>query len=394
LTTERTEHTEHTETEGNWHSRFDRYTRSESPPFSRFRGFRAFHGQSRRAQGAHELSVQAILAAVIVAALVVSARAADDGVKARLDPVTRYFHITYRVPAGAPDRVAVRCSWAPVGSGNWRVARVTPKLGETGLRLATDADWSAWQDEGRVVEMRAAGLDRTVIFNPYPEAENAGRVDADFRVRIETEGGALLVERTTRLQADNTDVVTIEDWTKVIQHGVVVKDAEPKEGQWAFLTNLPATDRVSRNDALYGRGTKHALPQITYPLDLHGTYAIFVRTNPTAGGIRMRLTRDEFGDQPISRRPGEESLWRWARMDRQHLVLGQGHAYTGWTTAHMDYVRFVPLKPEQVRALDAQFGAKADRIVGAYFEPYSWAFNENVQTTLQHREPLAAFAEA
>jgi hypothetical protein len=108
----------------------------------------------------------------------------------------------------------------------------------------------------------------------------------------------------------------------------------------------------------------------------------------------MRLTGDEYTDQPISRMPGEEVLWRWARMDRQHLVLGQGHAYTGWTTGHMDYVRLVPLTPQQVRALDAPFGAKADRLVGAYFEPYSWAFSENVQMPLQHREPLAAFADA
>ncbi len=33
------------------------------------------------------------------------------------DPVTRYFHITYPIPADAPDTVNVLCSVAPRGLG-------------------------------------------------------------------------------------------------------------------------------------------------------------------------------------------------------------------------------------------------------------------------------------
>jgi hypothetical protein len=84
------------------------------------------------------------------------------------DPVTRYFQITYPVPADAPDVVDVHCSVSPAGAGAWVPARVTPLVSETALVNVPDAEWTEWTSEGRVTERRAAGLERTLVVNSFP----------------------------------------------------------------------------------------------------------------------------------------------------------------------------------------------------------------------------------
>lgn len=281
----------------------------------------------------------------------------------RLDPITRCFHISYTVPADAPDEIAVRCSWSPSGRDDWRPARVKPLLSDTGYVLATDEDRAQWA-EGSVTERRAGGLTRTVIFDPYPEAQENGRVDADFRIEIGTSG-----TQTVHLTADNSDVVYIEDWSKVVQQDAI------SEGKWQFDGN-----------ALSGEaGTD--LPQLTYPLDLKGRYAVFVE-----GSVGLRLTGDERTEY-LSSAHGEV-LWRWTLMDRRHLILKQRHIYSGPADAHINYVKLVPLTDDLARELNLRYSGEHDRMVAAYFEPYSWAFNEDIHDTLQHREPLTAFKEA
>ncbi|HPO07924.1 MAG TPA: hypothetical protein PLZ55_04595, partial [bacterium] len=183
-----------------------------------------------------------------------------------------------------------------------------------------------------------------------------------------------------------------------IEEGVVFNEItaamEPQAVQWQWRTDLPASERVSFGNALYGSVNPHPLPQITFPLHMRGWYAIYLVGNPQAGPIRIRLSGDERADQISSRYPYEEVFWAWRNMDRQHLVLKQGHDYRGNIPAHLDYVKFVPLTAEQVAGLESSFGLERDKLVAGYYEPYSWAFYENIQETIQHREPLAAFAEA
>lgn len=309
-----------------------------------------------------------------------------------VDPVTRYIHITYPVPANAPDEVVVRCFWSPADGSEWRPARVTPLLSETALRLVSSAEWQRWM-RGELIERRAAGLERTVVFNPYPEAQEQGRVDVRFQVRIETPDGRVLATEETRLQADNSDVVYLEDWSQVMQRDAIASGEEGAEGKWIWRTGREPSVGMTFGNCLFGKGSSHPLPQLTFPLNLRGWYAIFVCTQP-GYGIRLRLTGDERADTLASSRPFEEVLWRWCRMDRQHLVLKQSHTYTGFTDSQIDYVKLVPLSQETVKELEADYGGERDRLVVGYFEPYSWAFFENVSETLQHREPLVAFAEA
>ncbi|MBI5094861.1 MAG: hypothetical protein HZB26_20780 [Candidatus Hydrogenedentes bacterium] len=320
-------------------------------------------------------------------------QSADRSCTVVIDPITRYLHITYQVSAGAPDEVAVTCTWSPAGKNEWHPAKVMPFVSETGLAMAPSADWERWHS-GRLIECRAAGLRRTVVFNPYPEAQVSGIVDADFRIAVQTTDGKPLAESTAHIQADNSSVVYIEDWSKILQKDAVVTDPDPQGRKWSWRSGLDAASGMSCGNALEGKANAdNPLPQLSFPLDLHGVYAVYVCTDPRLGGAGMRLSGDERADYLASRHPAQETLWAWRRMDRQNLVLHEQHEYTGWAAASVDYIKLVPLAEEQVQELDDQFG-KPDKLIAGYFEPYSWAFRENVQGTLQHREPLTAFAEA
>ncbi|MDZ4857758.1 MAG: hypothetical protein SGI88_02155 [Candidatus Hydrogenedentes bacterium] len=316
---------------------------------------------------------------------------AQDITASRVDPVSRNIHISYTVPATAPDTVTVACAWSLPGANDWRPADVMPLVSETAYNMVEVPTWNLWHAEGRIVERRAAGLARTIVFNPYPDATREGQVNVDFRVTVEGASGEPLGQAQTLIEADNRDVVYIEDWSRVLQQDQLVPGAKA----WGFRTDYALADGMSLGNALAGYiDAATPLPALTYPLALKGHYAIYLCTNPAAGAIRLRLTGDERADQLGSRFPREEVLWRWTRMDRQNLVLRQTHNYTGWQQAHVDYIKLVPLPDASVIELDARFGGPVDRLVAGYWEPYSWAFWDNVTETLQHREPLSAFAEA
>ena len=68
---------------------------------------------------------------------------------------------------------------------------------------------------------------------------------------MQTLDGKALADAQTRLQADNSDVVFIEDWSKVLQRNAVVSGKEAGAGQWEWRTGLPAhLRRVSSNGQL------------------------------------------------------------------------------------------------------------------------------------------------
>ena len=62
--------------------------------------------------------------------------------------------------------------------------------------------------------------------------------------------------------------------------------------------------------------------------------------------------------------------------------------------ATIDYVKLVPLTQEHRDFLDWPYKAPHDKFIAGYWEPYSYAFHDNVQKTLWHREYLTAYPEA
>lgn len=312
----------------------------------------------------------------------------------RVDPITRYIYIDYSVPIDAPDEVIVQCSWAPVGKDEWKPAKVMPYISETAMRLVDTHEWQEWVLQGRIRELCAKGLQRTVVFNPYPEAQVDGKVSVYFRIEIKSPEGAVLHTQEGKIEVDNSDIFYIEDWTQVLQRDGISLDKNTEgERKWVFQTDLQS-NMATKGNMLIGKKWRDdvSLPPLTYPLNLNGWYAVFVCT-PKEYAIALRFSGDERTDTFYSNRPFQEVLWRWCRLDRQHLVVKQHHSYQGYVESRIDYVKFVPLTEEQVKMLEGQYGS-ADKIVVGYFEPYSWAFFEDVQETLQHREPLIGFKDA
>jgi len=326
-------------------------------------------------------------------ALTIPIIALGDGATMTIDPATRHFHIAYRVPENAPETVTVTCRWRHVGQEDWQVARVTPLLTETALALLAPGEPDTWE-QGVVTERRAAGIERTIVFNPYPDAQVDGKVNVEFELQIAGPDGAVLQTERVALQADNSDVVYIEDWSQVLQRDDLAENPAREDRKWNWTPAGEQSQGASLGNSLsvISPPDVGARP-ITYPLDLKGHYLIYV-CNRARYGIDLRLSGDERADGISSRFPWQEVLWRWARMDRQHLVLQQPHAYTGYCTGQIDYVKFVPISDEQAKSLNARLQGPQDRLVAGYWEPYSWAFSENIRSTLQHREPLVAFAEA
>jgi hypothetical protein len=315
---------------------------------------------------------------------------AGNRLKVTTDPLTRYCHISYLIPINLPNEVAVICSWRPTKAKQWQTAKVKPFISETAERLAQATEWEQWTRLGRIIERNGAGLLRTLVFDPYPEAQSDGKVDIDFRVQILTPNKKLLTEYVEHIQVDNSDIMYIEDWSSVFQKHSVSMKPDKDNAQWHWRTNLEPSTGVTYGNELYGfAGHNKALSQLSYPLTLKGRYAIFVK----AGSAKLRLTGDERSDH-LSSQHGWETLWRWTTMDQQHLVIKQPHKYNGWAPASIDYVKFVPLSEELYEKLNRQFSGKPDKFIAGYWEPYSWAFHENVLETLQHREVLTAYRDA
>jgi hypothetical protein len=304
------------------------------------------------------------------------------------NPVTRWIEVRYQVPDGAPDLVRVECEWAPAGEDQWQAAVVMPLVSETALSLLPAEAWTQWR-QGVVEERRAAGLIRTVRLNPYPDAQVEGRVDLRLRVRVLSPEGAEIASHEGAYAADNSDVLYVEDWSKLISTHAFSTEVQPRK--WQVRT---AQEAATGGTDLFGTGESDvALPPVAYPLDLKGMYAVFACTQP-GYGVMGRFTGDERSDILSSRRLGEEVLWRWTKMDRQHLVLDQSHGYTGYTPSQIDYLKFVPLDEATVEALNLPYVQPVDKTVAGYFEPYSWAFYDDVRETLHHRKWLLPYRNA
>jgi len=138
------------------------------------------------------------------------------------DPVTRYVHVSYLVPASAPAEVRVQCE---VQGPQWKPASVWPHVSESALELMQANDWLGGINQGIIVERRAAGLMRTLVWNPFLQ----GISKANVRMRITLLDGAkpLAVQDAT-IPVDNSDVVVINDWSKVVQQKSVSADPAAK----------------------------------------------------------------------------------------------------------------------------------------------------------------------
>ena len=71
----------------------------------------------------------------------------------RIDPVSRYVFVQYRIPAAAGDLLHVRCEVRAPGDG-WRPAAVWKHISDTARRLMPDAEWDDGVLRRRLCERR------------------------------------------------------------------------------------------------------------------------------------------------------------------------------------------------------------------------------------------------
>jgi hypothetical protein len=307
----------------------------------------------------------------------------------RIDPITRYVYISYPSPDFLTEEITVRCEVSSDDGSKWSPASVWKYMSDTAKELISQHEWERGILHGLITEKCAKGSVRTLVWNPFSSA--SGNSEARFRIII-SDGNEVIQQNYADMELDNSDVIVLDDWSKVIQGHFVSEAPNPDESVWWLR---PRQNGFSL--AVKEKGVE--LPQLTYALDLHGYYAIFVLMQPILGTIELRLSGDERTQIFHSRKLGMETFWRWTDMTRQHLIIKQPYStvyeYEDEYRAHLDSVRMVPLKPELVEQLNSEWRADGERrIVAGYSEPYSWAFYENIQSPLQHWEPLLAFAEA
>ncbi len=302
------------------------------------------------------------------------------------DPITRYVQISYPVPPGTPAETTVLCEARPAAVADWQPAAVWPYASETALHLMDRAEWENGILRGRVTEHRAAGLTRTVVWNPFLNRMPDGPVR--FRVTLSA-GGRALAQHELAIPLRNSDVVVLEDWSKVVQQASIGSDPPPGAPLWWV--------RPARALEVRSKGVE--VQALTYPLNLRGPYAMFVLLPARLSSIELRLSGDERAQFFESSGPGNELFWKQADLTRQHLVIRQPYRtvflHEDDYLARLSSVRLVPLSAAQAGALDAHWAtAGPKRPVAGYYEPYSWAFYEKIENPLQHWEPLLAFAEA
>lgn len=324
-------------------------------------------------------------------------------ITAKIHPVTRTVHLTYRVPDSAPDTITVCCRVRCQPENSWQPASIWPYISETARAYMEKKNWEDGVLRGRVTERWAAGLQRTILWNPFPFS--AGNSAVDFQLTL-LDGRRQLGRAETRIELNNADVVILNDWSQVIQQRAIARDPKPGQAVWWLRGNQPGKYAPTGGTSLEVKEKGIELPQLTYPLDLRGPHALFVNLPAKLGCIELRLSGDEYPQifhSPALKesvpRVGEERFWRWVDMDRQHLIIRQPYRtvyeYEDRFRAHLDYVRLVPLTPEALAELKREWDTDDEkRLLAGYNEPYSWAFFEKLESPLRHWESVLPFAEA
>ena len=173
----------------------------------------------------------------------------------------------------------------------------------------------------------------------------------------------------------------------------------PEKGQakWWFHSNADSMNLCANNRCLDSAEKGVALPQLTYPLNLKGKYAIFIHNPLPFSEIELRLSGDERSQLFGGGGYGREQFFKYAKMDYQNIIIAQSHRalslFEDNFRARLDYIKLVPLDDKLAFQLENRFQGERDKLVIGYNEPYSWAFYNNVQKCSQHREPLLAFQE-
>ncbi len=267
-----------------------------------------------------------------------------------IDPRTRYPHLRYQIPEGAPESVRVMSSFR-VGEGEWTRADVWPLLSVTGWGMAPEGERKAWRN-GEVTERSAAGKSRELIWFPYTHLPGVGSQKVEFRLEMLSDRNERIAETTFAIALENEGV-------KVI----------------AKTATMPPSSENERAAKAF----------VTGP-DVEGAYAIFLGEGSKAWvGI---------GTQPMVRvvsgpPPGSEIDLGVHHLKPDGLAFLPVPTGTGTAGRVLNSIRLVPVKEAPKEAKTTPVGER--KILAGYFEPYSWAFWRLVESPSDYVHPVRVY---
>ncbi|MCK5803043.1 MAG: hypothetical protein KAI66_09435 [Lentisphaeria bacterium] len=313
---------------------------------------------------------------------------AEMTVTPTLDRISQNIHIAYRVPAGTPEEVHVRCTFALQDSDEWKPAAVNKLRSPTASYILRKTDiFKEEADSGTVTELFSAARTRTLVWEAATQLP-AGR-KTDLKLKLEVlKGDIVLAQKQIAYTVDLTNVLMLSKFAgnKDIYPAIVAQGNRDNPGWYQSALGLESYE----SDA--------PLEPLAWAHRLAGYYAMYVAVpkNPDST-VNLRLSSDMYA-QRFSGFDGREQFWKIARLDNTNLVISQSHRVTykinDATRSRLRYLRLVKVSKGDHDTLYRSRTVKRDKLVFGYFEPYSWAFNEYVGNNYKFAEALAAYADA
>ena len=325
-----------------------------------------------------------------------AASAQSMNLKAVVNPVSRYTRLMYNVPADAPDTIIVECVYSTDNGKNWTPAAIKKYRSETAEYILSATEPNLIDKElltGRVKEFMAAGLERSLIWQTYPQLLNREK-NILVQIRIFDSSTILLSEEKIQVNRGIIEkgVVVLNDFEKVCQYYNIITNKSDTPG-WHIVKQGDST-------ILQASEAKGLLEPLTYRIKLTGYYAVFVSVpNDPVSAIELRVTDDLYNQVFYNNKKEREFFWRFIKMDNQSLIISQPHSTieAGLNDSYrsrLNYVRFVPISEQLYNQNTWLTKLKKDKLVFTYFEPYSWAFHEYVISSFKFGEAFAAYRDA
>lgn len=318
---------------------------------------------------------------------------AELPVKVELDPVSANAFIRYQVPANMPDPVIVRASMRRDKDDKFAPAAINKFRSETILHRFTDFGDKTLLNEqtsGEVREFLAAGRERTLVWRTYPQLPVGETVRGEVKVQLSAPEApdAVLAEGTASFEFDFSGIKVLHKFAGNPEiYPPIVLDKRTDQPSW--YDSGSGLDCVEKDNPLEPLAWRHGL---------RGKYAIHVYVPITGYSmISLRLTSDDYS-QRIGAVDGLEYFWKIAPLDNTHIVIQDSYPFLSrigdHARARLGYIKLVPVAEKVYADYQESFHLKRDKIVAAFFEPYSWAFSEYVRDNGKFSEPMAAYKEA
>ncbi|MBE6370026.1 MAG: hypothetical protein E7056_07715 [Lentisphaerae bacterium] len=299
--------------------------------------------------------------------------------------------IRYQVPADAPEKIQVKARYH-LGDNQWKNPAVNAYRSESVMqRIVATNVIAEEQKASAVTELFAAGRVRTMVWKTFPDLPYGKKVAGVIELTVLNPADNQVIARgSAPFNFDFSKVVVLNKFANnpEIHPDIVLTEKPAKGGGWYETAN--GLDCVETGDPL---------EPLAWRPQLSGKYAIYMHLPITGYSLTcLRLSRDGFA-QRFDSVDGYEQFWKVADLTNQHIIIQDFYAFLSRVGDHararLSYIKCVPVTDAAYKEyMDKFYPAQRDKFIAAFFEPYSWSFNELVRDNNKFAEPMAAYAEA